>query len=337
MVQALPVSSFDTAPLPAKEQFPAWRESIAPMFDAASLGECDPAAFQGAFRTYFAGPLILGGTAFDGHRYGRDDGRVRRDGLNHYHIGLQVSGRIVGRLGEHDIVIGPGDIVLLDFARQVALQAERCEMLVIGVPREAIELNIPPGEHHGLVLRGETGLGSLLGDHMRSLIARLPAMTAEEATAAAAGSVGMIAACFQPTAATFARAQPALLESLLSRIRRHIALNLRAGPVGADEICNEFHISRASLYRLFEPFGGVASYVQNQRLSHVFTALMNPLQNHRNISEIAYDWGFTSESHFSRAFRKAFGMTPRDARSAMQDGAPIGPALREWLPMIRRA
>ncbi len=336
MVMSLPSRSFDTVRLPDREQFPAWRESIAPMFDASPSGARLPISFRGAYQTFFAGPLIMGGTAFDGHRYGRDTARIRRDGLNHYHIGLQLSGRLAGRLGEREISVGPGDVVLLDFSCPLLFESQPSELLVIGVPREAMELNIAPGNEHGLILRGETGLGSLLGDHMRSLVARLPMMTAEEGTAAAAGSVAMIAACFQPAAATFALAKTELLESLLNQIRRHIAQNLREGVLDGDTLCREFRISRATLYRLFEPFGGVATYIHNQRLSHVFTALMSPLQNHRRISEIAHDWGFTSESHFSRAFRKTFGMTPSEARSVMQQRAKETGGLREWIPMMRR-
>jgi AraC-like DNA-binding protein len=146
----------------------------------------------------------------------------------------------------------------------------------------------------------------------------------------------MIAACFQPSAATFANARPELQESLSNRIRQHIARNLHKGPLSSDDICVTFHISRASLYRLFGPFGGVSAYVQNQRLSRVFTALMNPLQNHRKISEIAYEWGFGSEAHFSRAFRKTFGMTPRETRSIMRETASAHAGLQEWLPRLRR-
>jgi len=336
MPQSLPLSTFETASLSPKEQFTAWRESIAALFDAAPLGDSEPPSFFGEFKTYVVGPLMMGGTAFDGHRYGRTAARARRDSLNHYHLTLHLSGGFVGRCGEHDIVVGPGDITLLDFAQPIALESRQAELLAIGVPREILELTIPRRDHHGLVLRGDTSLGGLLADHMHSLVARLPGMTVEEAIAASSGAAGMIAACFQPSAATFANARPELQESLSNRIRQHIAQNLHKGPLSSDDICVTFHISRASLYRLFEPFGGVSAYVQNQRLSRVFTALMNPLQNHRKISEIAYEWGFGSEAHFSRAFRKTFGMTPRETRSILRETPSAHAGLQEWLPRLRR-
>jgi AraC-like DNA-binding protein len=332
MSPLLPVSTFATDVVSPEKQFAAWRESIAPLFDAAPARHAEPRSFQGEYETYMAGPLALGGTAFEAHRYGRSAQRIRSDGLNHYHVNLHLAGGFSGRVGERDFSAGPGDITLLDFGKPVELHSLPSELLVIGVPREALEFNIPRGEHHGLVLRGVTGLGGLLGDHMRSLVARLPQMTVDEVPAATAASIAMIAACFQPTAATFAEAKSTLLDSIGDRLRRHIALNLRAGALAPDELCAEFGISRASLYRVFTPYGGVAAYIQNQRLSHVFTALMNPMHKHRKISDLAFEWGFVSEPHFSRTFRKAFGMSPSDARSV--NDRPDD--LQEWVPRLRR-
>jgi AraC-like DNA-binding protein len=49
--------------------------------------------------------------------------------------------------------------------------------------------------------------------------------------------------------------------------------------------------------------------------------LRDPRRFGRRISEIAAEAGFTDLSHFSRAFRRRFGMTPSDAREAAMRGA----------------
>src|SRR3546814_19114573 len=57
------------------------------------------------------------------------------------------------------------------------------------------------------------------------------------------------------------------------------------------------------------------------RLSHARAALLDPTDT-RHISVLAYDHGFASAAHFSRAFRRHFGLTPHDAR---EPGKAVGP------------
>src|SRR5262249_27356971 len=62
---------------------------------------------------------------------------------------------------------------------------------------------------------------------------------------------------------------------LLAAIKRAIALNLQ-GELSVDELCRRFQISRATLYRLFEPDGGLWRYIQDQRLHRAFQKLASP-------------------------------------------------------------
>jgi AraC family transcriptional regulator, positive regulator of tynA and feaB len=60
-------------------------------------------------------------------------------------------------------------------------------------------------------------------------------------------------------------------------------------------------------------------WLLDARLDACGTALRDAHQRNLNISEIAYRTGFNDLSHFNKAFRARFGMTPRDWRNA---GAP---------------
>ena len=60
----------------------------------------------------------------------------------------------------------------------------------------------------------------------------------------------------------------------------------------------------------------IARLIQERRLARCRRALEDPSQNHRTISEIAYGWGFSDMTHFGRRFKTAFGLSPRDYRSA---------------------
>jgi AraC-like DNA-binding protein len=60
-------------------------------------------------------------------------------------------------------------------------------------------------------------------------------------------------------------------------------------------------------------------YILHRRLERCRSVLEDPLQAHRMISEIAFSWGFSDHSHFTRRFRAEFGMAPGDWRRARQE------------------
>ncbi|MGH1571915.1 helix-turn-helix domain-containing protein [Methylobacterium sp. P31] len=65
--------------------------------------------------------------------------------------------------------------------------------------------------------------------------------------------------------------------------------------------------------------GGVARYLARQRLAAVRAALENPLE-HRSIGAIGEVYGFGSSALLSRAFRQAYGSSPRDYRASVVGG-----------------
>jgi AraC-like DNA-binding protein len=95
-------------------------------------------------------------------------------------------------------------------------------------------------------------------------------------------------------------------------------------------LCREAATSRSQLYRLLEEEGGVARYIQRRRLSESFAILCDARSN-LPIGEIAETLCFSDASSFSRAFRREFGMSPGEVRSASYAGFPPAPGSRELL------
>lgn len=95
-------------------------------------------------------------------------------------------------------------------------------------------------------------------------------------------------------------------------MRQHIEKQLRDPALSADVLCRQFHVSRSTLYRLFEPLGGVARYIRERRLAHCHAILSRPGPR-QYIERVAHDHGFGTASQFSRAFHEQFGYAPRDA------------------------
>jgi AraC-like DNA-binding protein len=75
------------------------------------------------------------------------------------------------------------------------------------------------------------------------------------------------------------------------------------------------HISLRYLYRLFEAEQtSVGSWIRGRRLDHCRRDLTDPALAGRPVSAIGARWGFVDATHFTRAFKAAYGVTPGDYR-----------------------
>jgi AraC-like DNA-binding protein len=131
-------------------------------------------------------------------------------------------------------------------------------------------------------------------------------------------------------------------------IRRYIDRNLAAPELGVDMIARNFGLSRASLYRLFEPIGGISGYIRKQRLGRAFQEITTAKKADHRIGPIAYRLGFANINSFNRAFRDRYGVSPREARAKARQGSDepvqtltsetIGPGiLAQWLAALESA
>ena len=347
----LPFSLFTTEHLRPRDQFEAWHESISVIFDTAPLGKRpSESGFEAKVRAYHLGGLVVTQVDFEGQRFLRDKHKATADGLDHYLVQLYDTGGLIGTAGERERILRGGDVQILDLSRPNVTEAKASGTIAVVVPRDALRHALPTaGDLHGLILRGDRGTGGLLADYMRSLVARADGITVADAPIIAQATTDMIVACFQSTAETLARARTAMEMATLERIQRHIAAALSSPELHPEALCSLFRISRTQLYRLFEPLGGVAAYIQEQRLVRAYAELSNPAHDHRRIYDIAFSLGFASEAHFSRIFRHTFGLSPSDVRarahtllSNLNRQTPAGPAAagngyEEWVRQLRRS
>jgi AraC-like DNA-binding protein len=164
------------------------------------------------------------------------------------------------------------------------------------------------------------GAAGLFGEYLRMLEARMSTLRTEDLPAIAQITMDLFAASLRPAIETIRRARPAIDATLLQRLRRHVETHLHDPNLTPEAIAGALLISRARLYGLLEGFGGVAAYVQSRRLARAYARLRaaGPVVP---IKEIAYQVGFSSEAHFSRAFRRHYGCTPSEARAGEAFGA----------------
>ncbi|MGH1592211.1 helix-turn-helix domain-containing protein [Methylobacterium phyllosphaerae] len=303
----IPQSIFSTDSLPERDRFDAWRA----LYPAVDL-DADPHGFSGTIETAQVGSMILRVVNAAPQGLDRSRSRIRQDGYDSFFLLLrQHLSSVETERGVFDVPAGA--ISLHDLSQPYSRsRAPETNSLIIGLPRAAVASVLPDEDAlHGLVLTG--GAGSLFADHMRSLAAHRHEIGVAEAAHFAQATLHMFAACARPSRENSACASRPLDAARLRIAKRFVRSHLTA-PLRIDEMAKTLGLSRSQLYRLFEPEGGVARYFARQRLAAVRAALDDPRER-RSIGEIGAAYGFSSDSHLSRAFREAYGQNPRDYRS----------------------
>lgn len=286
--------------------FEAYRELYAGGSDVAATG----APFQARVEAHRLERLIVFERRLSGVAHSRDPARVRRDGYDHFTLQLLYDGHFRGgRLGD-ERALAPGDVILFDMAQPQNTRADDAHFLTFSLARDVVEAAAPHARlFHGSIL--PRAFSGPLADLMRSLAlhgSALPPHTAMHALQAVAALLAIALAGDAPDLE--AGAPAARIASLrLERAQAFIDARLADPRLDADAVASGVALSRSVLYRLFAPAGGVAQFILCRRLERLRAALRRPNEL-RPISTLAYDFGFSSESHCSRAFRAVYGLPP---------------------------
>ena len=109
---------------------------------------------------------------------------------------------------------------------------------------------------------------------------------------------------------------PPEMRDLAFRIDSFINSHLDDPALGPLQIAAAVQISVRHLHRLFARNARtVSDCIRERRLLACRKDLSDPRLHGQSITDIAFSWGFSDSAHFSRSFRKSFGVSPREFRS----------------------
>lgn len=84
----------------------------------------------------------------------------------------------------------------------------------------------------------------------------------------------------------------------------------------AEAVARTVSVSLRHLNRGFAAEGTtVTQYIQDRRLEVAWQELANAGKTTMRIADVAARWGFSSQAHFTRAFRRRYGLVPSQMRS----------------------
>jgi AraC-like DNA-binding protein len=215
--------------------------------------------------------------------------------------------------------LAPGDLCFYDAHHPAVLDfPERFRATVFLVPGDLLALTPADARR---ITRTPVPRASRLGTLLSPLLADL-ARTAFEARPPvgemlASNAVSLLATLAAEQLAAHAPGSPDGQAPVLGRIMEYVELHLTDSDLSPEAIARAHHISVRYLHKLFQDEGTtVGRWILRRRLEECRRDLTRYGRGSRTIAAVAGRWGFTSPTHFSRVFRAAYGMSPREWRDA---------------------
>jgi len=213
-------------------------------------------------------------------------------------------------------ILEPGDSTLVDSGEPWSSDCDgRCARLYLRLPRWLVQDRL---RMHSLPIlpriEGASGLGATLSRLATSLYQEANRFTQHEGRAAIEAYLHILSGCLGGS--DLGPSAHVHQGELSARIDDFIEQHLADPTLSPAEIALAARVSVRHLHRLFVTRGRtVAESIRERRLERCRTDLADPRFSDRSITEIAFDWGFSDSAHFSRCFKKQFGISPRAFRS----------------------
>jgi AraC-like DNA-binding protein len=307
---------FDSALLPAAERFEQFDECQRTGSHPMRVLAAAPERFHATVRELDLATVNVVELACSESEIVRTPRMIRTYDPALCSVVVPVRGRIDLSHHDREVSLGVGDLALYDSSHPFRVRLSAGTTLVrahlpaglLPLPTDEVDRML------GARLPGGAGVGGLLAEFLTKMVAdsatyrpadvaRLDTVVVDLLTAALAHHLDAEA----PDAAG--------RRALLTRIDAFLRQHLGDPELSPRTVAAAHHISVSYLHRLFREQGvTVAASIRRQRLEQARRDLADPALLGVPVHRIAARWGFADHATFTRAFRAAYDIAPKDYR-----------------------
>ncbi|MEU1183819.1 helix-turn-helix domain-containing protein [Streptomyces sp. NPDC005820] len=314
-------TEFRSDVLPTAERFACWYEMASSAHVPTVIRSDHEADFRATVRVLDLGAVQVSTLTYPSLHSHRTPKLIRQSDPGVYQLWLTLRGSIGITQSGREAEPGVQDLVLYDTSRPFDGRTAADQGTIAGIVVQFPRALLPIREDMlaGLTavrLPGREGIGALLSSHLIQLTRHAGQMRTADAARLATVTMDLIAAlCTHHLEAGAVLPPEAHQQALQMRIHDFIQQRLGEPGLSPETVAAAHQISIRYLYKLFEDQGlAVAAWIRSRRLERCRRDLGDARLNSHPIHAIAARWGFTSSAHFSRAFRAAYGTSPKDYR-----------------------
>lgn len=246
------------------------------------------------------------------HRSVKD---IKRDGHDFFYIVHQVTGNAIMDHCGTQSVLNPGDLILLDSSRPSDFYfSGMSEQISLLIPRHKLENNV---QNTKLILNqkicSNSRIGAVAGFITNQFFIDID--TGKDLEGVTEALISLIRPTFTSSDNKPSTYNEKIQKSYFEKAQRCIEAMLSNFELTPEMIASELGTSKRTLHRIFAQNGlSIGRYILDRRLDKCASEFESE-NDIQKISAVAFAWGFNDVSHFSRAFKSRFGVSPRGFRS----------------------
>ncbi|MCC9311458.1 helix-turn-helix domain-containing protein [Kitasatospora sp. RB6PN24] len=320
----------DTTAIPPADRAEYWHEAVCRTFFPMDVSLLEDSPAPARISSHRLGDLQVSRVRSGPQRSVRSAGLIARGGEGQFTLALQHRG--TARLVQDgcQVALRPGAFAISDAGRPFTKEFEESfAYTAFYWPRSAVGVS----EEDMRVLTatafdGSEGTARLVATYLERLARAADSLEPDVAGRLATTALDLLAVLARERRGRSVPGLPEPALVTLARVKDHILRHLGDPGLSPERIAAAHHVSVRYLHKLFQyEEATVARWIQRQRLDMCRRDLARSA-GRVTVAAVAGRWGFVSASHFSRAFRAAYGVSPREWQAGPGCGFAASRAVR---------
>src|ERR1700716_413276 len=310
------VRSLSTSGLAPKKQIECWTEALTDLCGRFDVDPLQASSLEVRINYTSVSRLTLCQIEASQHRIAHTPSRVRLSEHPFVKILFQTHGISYFEQDGRRIEVMPGDCLAYDVScPHTIVSPSLTRQDVVVVPKELLrERGFRLSKMSACKLSARTGTGRIAHDFVHAVFDEAAKLSPYNAIGVADSLIDLLLLPLREADSSFDRGGA---EATYIWAQFFIREHLRDPELSIDQISAALGCSKRYLHMLFSDRGmTVSDYIWRARLQHCRQELET--QPGKTITDVAFSWGFSSSSHFSRLFRKYFGVAPSSIHKTQQ-------------------
>lgn len=297
-----------------------WQQKVSQAYFPLDIETRDDRGFRGDMEAWSLGCVGLSRIHCDGLIYRRNNRHLLSETESSLLVAIPEDDEVQFVQGSRRTTCRPGGFVVeRSDAPYEYWHARRNRQWVLKVPTASVRSRIGASERlGGLTFDATSGVASYFLSSLRTMVAHVDHLDDAARDAAGQHLLELLCLTIRGDERVLGSGTSSIRAAHLARAEQVIRDNLKTPDLSPQDVADACGISLRYLQQLFfETDQSINGFIRERRLARCREELQMPATG-QSVAEIAYRWGFTDQSQFSRNYRKRFGCTPTETRKAAQ-------------------